>query len=458
MEMWMLPWINLFHTEQCRLALDYRYFMLPAARYLALLEDHEGARYPWESAFTGVETTPWILAAENQIHNTAGVSFAVQNWLLTNMPDSICPSFSVPKIESHAGSALKADHKQAERWFTERGLILLEEIARFWNSRMHFNEEKEAFEILHVMPPDEYTHCCRNSAYTNAIASLALAAPATFARRQAHPIKPEYLEWETRASRLWIPRDQAHQLMLEHEDYVLGTCVKQADTVLLTYPLQFDQPELWKRNMIDYYAGVTDPNGPAMTWSIFCICALELKDYERATDYFKRCLLHVKGPFLSWTETRDGSGAANFLTGAGGFLQTLVHGYCGLRMQLIEHHLVKPDCPDPTHRVTVLKLTPPIVGIPDHENMILWMRGLAFQGRRLHLKFNWSRCLIEIQLVAGSPLCLGSFSESGWVFDTVLLVGDAPIGRGGQSLCIVSQSALGGISVDNSLNSPCRLD
>lgn len=35
-----------------------------------------------------------------------------------------------------------------------------------------------------------------------------------------------------------------------------GTCVKQADTVLLTYPLQFDQPALWKRNMIDYYSGV----------------------------------------------------------------------------------------------------------------------------------------------------------------------------------------------------------
>ncbi|KAA0189134.1 Acid trehalase protein 1 [Fasciolopsis buskii] len=53
MEMWMLPWVNLFHTNQCRLALDYRYFMVPAARYLALLENHEGARYPWESAFTG---------------------------------------------------------------------------------------------------------------------------------------------------------------------------------------------------------------------------------------------------------------------------------------------------------------------------------------------------------------------------------------------------------------------
>lgn len=72
------------------------------------------------------------------------------------------------------------------------------------------------------MPPDEYTHCCRNSAYTNAIAAISLAAPAQFARRHADGPTEEYVEWEVRAKRLYMPRDEQNKLMLEHEDYQLG--------------------------------------------------------------------------------------------------------------------------------------------------------------------------------------------------------------------------------------------
>lgn len=97
----------------------------------------------------GVETTPWNLAAENQVHNTGGVSFAVQQWLLSNMPDSKCSSsFNEPCTKD----TIKSDSVQTDRWFTERGLLLLEEVARFWNSRLQFNEEKNAFEILRTSP------------------------------------------------------------------------------------------------------------------------------------------------------------------------------------------------------------------------------------------------------------------------------------------------------------------
>lgn len=130
------------------------------------------------------------------------------------------------------------------------------------------------------------------------------------------------------------------------------------------------------------------------------------------------------------------------MTGAGGFLQTLVHGYCGLRLQLVQHRFVNSSCTDPAHRVAMLKLIPSIAGIPDHEDLVLSLRGLAFQGRRLHLKFDWSCCLVEIQLVAGLPLCLCLLSNCTWVFDTVLIVGDEPIRRDFQHLCIVSQSAI----------------
>lgn len=36
-------------------------------------------------------------------------------------------------------------------------------------------------------------------------------------------------------------------------------------------------------------------------------------------------------PLQVWTENADGSGAVNFLTGMGGFLQAVLFGFTGLR-------------------------------------------------------------------------------------------------------------------------------
>ena len=58
-------------------------------------------------------------------------------------------------------------------------------------------------------------------------------------------------------------------------EYESGTLpnggVKQADVVLLNYPLMWDMPDDVKRNDLELYEGITDANGPAMTWSIFAI-------------------------------------------------------------------------------------------------------------------------------------------------------------------------------------------
>ena len=58
-------------------------------------------------------------------------------------------------------------------------------------------------------------------------------------------------------------------------EYESGTLpnggVKQADVVLLNYPLMWDMPDDVKKNDLELYENITDPNGPAMTWSIFTI-------------------------------------------------------------------------------------------------------------------------------------------------------------------------------------------
>ena len=48
-----------------------------------------------------------------------------------------------------------------------------------------------------------------------------------------------------------------------------------------------------------------------------------------------RSYLYVFQPTLFWqiwTEVKNGVGAVNFITGAGGFLQSLIYGYAGIRI------------------------------------------------------------------------------------------------------------------------------
>lgn len=93
------------------------------------------------------------------------------------------------------------------------------------------------------------------------------------------------------AERLKIPFDQASQYHPEYDGYVKGASlpadssfadiydtvasicviltgypVKQADTVMLGYPLGFQMPLEVRKNDLEVYEPVTDPNGPAMTW------------------------------------------------------------------------------------------------------------------------------------------------------------------------------------------------
>ena len=49
------------------------------------------------------------------------------------------------------------------------------------------------------------------------------------------------------------------------------TKVKQADVVLLNYPLLWKMPEDVLINDLNLYEDITDEYGPAMTWSIFAI-------------------------------------------------------------------------------------------------------------------------------------------------------------------------------------------
>ncbi|KAM7542356.1 hypothetical protein Aperf_G00000000479 [Anoplocephala perfoliata] len=390
MDIWMLPWVSLMHPTFSQLALNYRHSTLCNAELRAKREGFRGARFAWESARTGLETSPWDLSANLEIHVIANVSIAIQNWLCLNVTQN------------------------GRAWYTSKGRALLDSIAAFWAHTLKFSSEKDAFIIQDVMPPDEYCHKCDNSAYTNAAASLALAGPALMSRLFGWKVTNEQEIWESLSTKIWMPFDENAGVMLEHEGYKYGTTVKQADTVLLSYPLMYKQSREAKIKMIEKYAEVTSDTGPAMTWAMYFISALEAGLMENATGYFDRCLLYCKPPFYVWTEQLNEEGATNFITGLGGFLQAIMNGLMGIRVTI--------ESGEDGQVESVLTISPKMIG-PMAETdcnpvesgkpvcRSLHVHGMAFGGRRINIILDGVQRKIKFTLVSGDPLILSEGVE-----------------------------------------------
>lgn len=76
------------------------------------------------------------------------------------------------------------------------------------------------------------------------------------------------------------------------------TQIKQADVVLLGFPLLWSMPDDIRANDLDHYARVTDPFGPAMTWSMYSIGWLDVGDKVKAEEMFNKSYQnYVTQPF-----------------------------------------------------------------------------------------------------------------------------------------------------------------
>jgi len=122
-----------------------------------------------------------------------------------------------------------------------------------------------------------------------------------------------------------------------------SAAVKQADIVLLNYPLDYgvNYTEADKLLDLDYYANRQSEDGPAMTYSIFAIGANALSPSGcSAHTYTLNALLpYLRTPFFLFTEqvvddpTLNGNTnpASPFLTGHGGANQIVPFGFLGVR-------------------------------------------------------------------------------------------------------------------------------
>lgn len=321
-ELWMYPPMLLLNQDIARSMLDYRFDRLPAARKKALAYGYRGAMFPWESDDSGEEATPThALTGPFEHHITADIGIACWNYY--------CVTRDV-------------------RWLQREGYPLLKEIADFWISRVTRNQDG-SYSIHNVTGADEYANGVTDNAFTNGAASLALKYACQAAEICGEKV-PEI--WREIGENIRVLQFE-NGVTREHSTYK-GEMIKQADANLLAYPLGLITDEYRQRQDLEYYAERIDQkDGPAMSYSVYCVQYARMGEADKAYEMFRRCYEpNLRKPFGVISETPT-SNNPYFMTGAGGLLQAVLNGFCGL--QITDEGIVQLPSALPSHwkRVTV---------------------------------------------------------------------------------------------------------
>jgi trehalose/maltose hydrolase-like predicted phosphorylase len=364
-EIWMYPSLLLLHPEVAKSVLDYRTKTLPGARSNALNHGYQGVFFPWNGAGTGnleTECHSWNPPhCLTQIHLQGDIALAAWQYYLAT------------------GDAA---------WLRDRGWPLLKGLAEFWAGRVAANSDG-SYSIKNVAGPDEYSNGVDDGVFTNGVAATALRN----ATRAAQVLgEPAPAQWTAIADRLRMPFDETQQVFLQYDGYQ-GSLIKQADTVLLLYPLEWPMSSEVAAKTLDYYAERTDLDGPAMTDAIHAVDAAQIGEPGCATHtYLMRSIVpFLRDPYSQFAEARGdkagsqdplaGSPAYNFLTGSGGFSQVFTYGLTGLRWRSDRVHL------DPM--------------LPPQLSGGVTLRGLHWRGRTFDIQIGASSTTVILR--AGGP-------------------------------------------------------
>jgi trehalose/maltose hydrolase-like predicted phosphorylase len=313
-ETWMYPSLLLMQPDVADSVIALRNKQLPEARQNAAELGYAGTLFPWNGAGTGDLASECHSVdpphCQTQIHLQGDIALATWQYYLA--------TGDTAWLRSH--------------WPILRG------VAEFWASKAQPNGDG-SWSVDNVAGPDEYSNGVRDGVFTNAGASLALKH-ATQAAQILGESAPA--QWSTIADNLRMPFDATNQVFSQYDGYQ-GTLIKQADTVLLIYPLEWPMSNQVANNTLDYYAERSDPDGPAMTDAMHAIDSAQIGEPGCATNtYMDRSIKpFVRDPFAQYAEARGdkagsqdplaGSPALNFVTGSGGFTQVFLYGLTGFR-------------------------------------------------------------------------------------------------------------------------------
>jgi len=344
---WIMPALLLLHPQRARSLLAFRTRTLEAARERARQHGFDGAMFPWESdPENGSEQTPHsaVVLADTEIHVNADVAIAQWQYFLAT---------------------------QDRAWLRTQGWPVIREVARFWASRATWNERAHRYEILHVTSVAESHNDIPNDTFTNVSAARALRIASDAARvvgERADPL------WGRIAGELYIPfaADGQHHLPFDPAVALPSEDFGGGPLALLFLP-SLDLQMSKELRLSDYEFGIransAERVGAApMGIAPRSIAAAMIGNEADAATWFATNFTggSLKPPFNVRTETSSNN-TGYFITGSGGYLQSLLYGFSGLRIR--EAGLVEAYAP---------------VLPPGWKSLTL--HNVSFRGRRMDIR------------------------------------------------------------------------
>lgn len=357
-EIFILPFFTLSNPQAAKSLLTYRYHGLIGAKEKAVGNGYAGAMYPWEMAWpTDGEVTPvW-----GDIDIVTGEQTKIWSGFI-EQHISADIAFAVYQYENITG----------DQQFMERcGYEMVFETAKFWASRLEWNDAHRQYHINHVIGPDEYKEHINNNAFTNYMAFFNLKLAMRYANKlsQEHPelwetfsLEADYVDWQEKADRLYLPEPRAEDLVIPQDDTYLQLpeidlakyknqtkvrtiyrdynaeqingiqVTKQADTLLLFYLI--DQTflrgdprfsEAAKKANFRYYEAHT-LHDSSLSLATHAIMASDIGERELAYQLFRQTCDIDMGPDMKTSD--EGIHAASI----GGIWKSTVFGFAGVRL------------------------------------------------------------------------------------------------------------------------------
>lgn len=351
-EIFILPFFQYVFPQAARNLLEFRYKGLDGAREKAEAYGYKGAMYPWEAAATGQEETPLYAALNihtgkaNKVwsgikehHVTADIAYAVWQY------------YSVT----------------GDKTFMEKfGYEIIFETASFWVSRGQWDQKRQAYVILDIIGPDEYTEHVDNDAYTNYMARYCCRLASHLAEKLCKESPGLYRElnrrletdkkresWKTFADNLYVPVPNEELVIPQDDTFLSKKCIpdiekykrsqikqavlldysrdevvdmqvlKQADVVMLLnlFPGMFSK-EVVKKNVLFYEERTIHDS--SLSYCAHAQACAAIGETELAWDFFEKCMMIDLDDNPS--DSTDGIHAASL----GGIWSCVIFGFAGI--------------------------------------------------------------------------------------------------------------------------------
>lgn len=359
-EIFNLPMYVYTRPEIARNILRYRHDTLDGARGKAQRLGYEGAFYAWTSGKSGKELFPDFFFTD--ILTGRPIRNHFNDWQIHISPDIV---YTVWQYYQASGD-----------WdfMVDYGAEILFEVARFLFSRVHFRKDRDRYEIIRVLGPDEYHENVDNNVFTNYQSRYALekAVAIYYQLKEQVPQKLESLlarleldahdiaAWQEIAASLYLPQpnpeskvfeqfdgyfeledttpDTLRERLVNPDEYWGGPngvavhtqVLKQADVLQLFVLHDWFSPEILRANYA-YYEPRTE-HGSSLSPSVHSIVASKAGCPDEAYKYFM-----VGATIDLYDASEKVMSGGSFLGGihtaaCGAVWQMIVQGFTGLKV------------------------------------------------------------------------------------------------------------------------------